>query len=608
MASLGEGFPDFNELKVLAKDELIRTLESMPGSKDLVIEPKLMKILDRIAGAQLLRNHGASKIFKLELAPIRAECEQRMYLCRPTAENMKQIAGQILSDKQSDKKISYCVVLIPKKMHICELIMEQEGVYGDVIFEELKLGLIPLDTDIVSLELPEFFKSFYLHGDQSWIGAIVNSLINLQVLFCKIPNIYGQGRCAKMVLEMTKTIENLQGGVLGTPDHQIGHLFLIDREIDLVTPLCTQTTYEGLVDETFGINCGYCEFGPEVTGTDKSVKLLLNCEDEVFDEIRNRHITNVFTFLKSKAQSVQTGYSKGKNITQIGQMKDFVQNELKDLKQQFKSLTIHIGACEKILNQTTTEPDFRDHLQTEHAIVEGSGYRDNFNFIEEKLDRQTSATKTLRLMCLLSLASNGLPSKDFKTLQSHFLQSYGYEHLLTLSNLKRCGLFTEQQGTDVTKLSMSDVQKLADKALKKTAFRAICKKWNLVPKDSVQLQNPNDMSYVFSGAYTPLSCKLIEQTLMKGPSNTLEEVVKLLPGENISFTRSMSAKGQRSGSAKIPNKVVLVYFLGGCTFSEIAALRLLGAMKGYKFLFATTSIMNGTSLMESMTDNGKGRA
>lgn len=34
-----------------------------------------------------------------------------------------------------------------------------------------------------------------------------------------------------------------------------------------------------------------------------------------------------------------------------------------------------------------------------------------------------------------------------------------------------------------------------------------------VPKDvnAVDLKNPKEMSYVFSGAYTPISCKLIEQ-------------------------------------------------------------------------------------------------
>ena len=34
-----------------------------------------------------------------------------------------------------------------------------------------------------------------------------------------------------------------------------------------------------------------------------------------------------------------------------------------------------------------------------------------------------------------------------------------------------------------------------------------------IPKDAgkVDLKNPTEMAYVFSGAYTPISCRLVEQ-------------------------------------------------------------------------------------------------
>lgn len=42
----------------------------------------------------------------------------------------------------------------------------------------------------------------------------------------------------------------------------IDHLVLIDRSVDLMTPMATQLTFEGLIDELFGINCcklmSYC--------------------------------------------------------------------------------------------------------------------------------------------------------------------------------------------------------------------------------------------------------------------------------------------------------------------------------------------------------------
>lgn len=51
--------------------------------------------------------------------------------------------------------------------------------------------------------------------------------------------------------------------------------------IDFVTPLCSQVTYEGLLDDMFGIQCGYVEFGPEITQKEQPVKVRLHSEDQV---------------------------------------------------------------------------------------------------------------------------------------------------------------------------------------------------------------------------------------------------------------------------------------------------------------------------------------
>ncbi len=47
---------------------------------------------------------------------------------------------------------------------------------------------------------------------------------------------------------------------------EIDSLILIDRSTDLVTPLLTQMTYEGLVDEMFGITNSFIEIDAELVG------------------------------------------------------------------------------------------------------------------------------------------------------------------------------------------------------------------------------------------------------------------------------------------------------------------------------------------------------
>lgn len=48
--------------------------------------------------------------------------------------------------------------------------------------------------------------------------------------------------------------------------------------------------------------------------------------------------------------------------------------------------------------------------------------------------------------------------------------------------------------------------------------------------------------------------------------------------------------------------VTLVFFTGGCTFAEITSLRFLGDMIGQDFVIATTKLINGNTLIDSVTE------
>lgn len=52
------------------------------------------------------------------------------------------------------------------------------------------------------------------------------------------------------------------------------------------------------------------------------------------------------------------------------------------------------------------------------------------------------------------------------------------------------------------------------------------------------------------------------------------------------------------------NRTTLVFFLGGVTYAEIAALRFLSQMEdgGTEYIIATTKLINGTSWIKSLMD------
>ncbi|XP_073424740.1 vacuolar protein sorting-associated protein 33B [Dendrobates tinctorius] len=600
--------PDFTILKRLARDQLIYLLEQLPGKKDLFIEPELMSPLDRIANVSILKQHDIDKLYKLENKPIYTNADQLCFLIRPRVKHVKHITNLVKADKKAGVSRKYKIIFSPQRFYTCDMILEQEGVYGDVTSDEWHFYLLPLDDDIISMELPEFYRDYFLEGDQRWIGTVVKALHLLNSIFGPMSKVYGIGRSAKMAYEMWKDLLEDEENIQKERKPDLGLVFMIDRDVDYITALCSQVVYEGLVDDIFRIKCGSVELGPDVTSSDKSVKILLNAQDKVFGEIRNEHFSNVFSFLSQKARNLQTQYDKRRGMD-IKQMKTFVAEELKGLKQEHRMLSLHIGACESIMKKKTKQ-DFQELLKTEHTLLEGFDIRECINIIEEHINRQVSPIESLRLLCLLSLTENGLITKDYRSLKTQYLQSYGPEHLLTFSNLKRAGLLTEQAPGETLTAVESRVSKLVtDKAVgkltdafsslaKKSHFRGISKRLGLIPRvdGDYDLKTPKDMAYVFSGAYTPLSCKLIEHVLVRKSWTGLEEVTRLLNSHE--FSEQLSERNSFSDS----HRTIVVVFLGGCTFSEISALRFLGKDIGYKFVFLTTAITNGARLLESMTE------
>lgn len=170
------------------------------------------------------------------------------------------------------------------------------------------------------------------------------------------------------------------------------------------------------------------------------------------------------------------------------------------------------------------------------------------------------------------------------------LQTYGFEHTYrTLSTLETAGLLRAQTSR---------------------SYNLLRKSLKLVVED-VQEQNPNDIAYVFSG-YAPLTVRLAQFLARPQGWRGLEEVLRLLPGPAVEEVQRLPPGLQKrsltsvDGSMDGPPKVTLVYFIGGCTHAEISALRFLAQQENSptEYLVATTKIINGTSLIESIMEEG----
>ncbi|XP_057749706.1 vacuolar protein-sorting-associated protein 33 homolog isoform X1 [Arachis stenosperma] len=573
-----------------SQKELINILKNIRGKKCLVIDPKLGDSLSLIIQTSLLKEHGV-ELRHLSADHIQTDCTKVVYLVRSQPNLMRHICSNIHHDESKGLQREYHVYFVPRRTVVCEKVLEEEKLHNMVTIGEYPLYIVPMDEDVLSFELDLAYEECQVDGDTSSLWHIAKAIHKLEFSFGVIPNLRAKGKASVRVADILNRMqaeEPVNSSDMVMPE--INTLILLDREVDMVTPLCSQLTYEGLLDEFLNIKNGSIELDASIMGLQqegKKTKVPLNSTDKLFKEIRDLNFEVVVQILRQKATSMKQDYTEMTTTSQsVSELKDFVK-KLNSLPE----ITRHINLAQH-LTTFTSKPSFLGQLDMEHTIVESQSYDICFDYIEELIHKQEPLTTVLRLLILFSVTNSGLPKKHFDYLRRELLHSYGFEHITTLNNLEKAGLFKKQES--------------------RSNWLTIKRALQLVVEDT-DTANPNDISYVFSG-YAPLSIRLIQHAIRSG-WRPVEEILKLLPGPHLETKRGAfsnspsfdSLSGVSTGIAKVPDgrrALVLVVFVGGVTFAEISALRFLCSQEGmaYDLIIATTKIVNGQTLVETFME------
>ena len=112
--------------------------------------------------------------------------------------------------------------------------------------------------------------------------------------------VYGKGHAAAQVFDLMVRMRRESCGRDPELRSQIDALVILDRAVDLISPLATQLTYEGLVDEMFGITCA------TVTIPEPEKKTFsLTSQEELFQELRGLNFNAVGPTLSRKARGIK---------------------------------------------------------------------------------------------------------------------------------------------------------------------------------------------------------------------------------------------------------------------------------------------------------------
>ena len=311
-------------IKDYSQQELMRVLDTIQGRKSLVIDTNLTSLLSLVAGFNMLKERGVDKVFTINQEIVNED--KLVIILKPTVENANLLSAIVKRVKQQECVIN--VFWVPRRTLVCDLLLKDLGVYGDVVIGEYHLDVYPYEPYLMSLNSPNSFKDLYLDGDISILKTLCNSIMKIQLIYGFIPTILGVGKYSQDLVEILEQsrLEYLSHNNLEN-ECEFDSIILLDRNIDYVSVLKQQLTYEGLVDENFNVQSCFLEFdGGSMGGSSaqtKAKKILLNNSDFVFEKIRDCSFEVVGQVLKKIATEMKDEEESRLNMTTPLQLKEF---------------------------------------------------------------------------------------------------------------------------------------------------------------------------------------------------------------------------------------------------------------------------------------------
>ncbi|EAU38116.1 hypothetical protein ATEG_01359 [Aspergillus terreus NIH2624] len=649
---------DADYLKDKTRRDLLTLLEGVRGKKNLVVSQDLAGPIGLFVKFSTLQEYGVDRVFLLENANVDSSQRNVVFLVHAEKSRQVRTVAEQVKRLQRNGTVEHEISIfwVPRRTLVSNSILEEAGVIGDVNIADMPLYFVPLEQDVLSLELGDSFGDLYLNKDPGCVFLAAKALMDIQQRHGYFPRIIGKGdnarRLADLLLRMRKELDAEESSGLTDlsargllPSASTESLIIIDREVDFGTPLLTQLTYEGLIDETVGIKHNQADVDTAIVGptsvpqaqesskapqqTSKQGqkrKIQLDSTDQLFSQLRDANFAIVGDILNKVARRLESDYESRHTAKSTTELREFV-NKLPSYQLEHQSLRVHTNLAEEIMRNTRSDL-FRKILEVQQNNAAGTDPTYQHEAIEELIARDVPLKTILRLLCLESCMSGGLRPKDLEHFKRQIVQAYGYQHILTFNALEKMELLQPRSSATMMLLPTTGSQTGS-----KTNYNYLRKNLRLVVEE-VSEQDPNDIAYVFSG-FAPLSVRLVQCVLQKpyilslirGGSTTplttaprpastaspgwlgFEDVVKSARGATFSIVQKGDDKAVRARQTLSGNgatKTVYVFFLGGITFAEIAALRFLAAQEApqRKIVICTTSIINGDRMMDAAVEKG----
>ena len=564
-----------------------------------------------------LQEHGVDQLYYLETAPLNTDADAVVYLVRPRVELMPGVAAQVRTlarrtrqdaglppsgsgggQEDSPWPPEQRCVFVPRRTLVCDKMLEEESVLGDVALCEVALQWLPLERDFLTLASVETRTSLHdavVTGDAATgIHALAKALHALQrSVTGTVPLVRGKGPAARQVADLLLRLRKEEyaasggagdgGGAAGLASSASGAVMppppgysspfavvLLDRCVDWVTPMCTPLTYEGLIDEVLGIVNGVVTVPADSEATKSAAgaagrKTRLDSRDALFAELRDANFGAACDALRAKTAALAQDYRSikgsdaaggnaggggggggGSGAPQVRELGGFVKR-LRD-NMGGAGVDLHATLAKALLDRTKTRP-FMARLALERGLIEGGkeGIDGALEAVEALCMKGAPVEDALRLWSLLALTTGGggtgnIPPKKWESLRREFIHAYGARHVASLQHCVLAGLLP----SSATGMPQAAPTFSAGFPTSRAPLQLVVDAPEMEANDGVPAP-PGDIAFTHShSGYAPLSVRLA--ALAARPQGwraerAVEEALKQLPGPTFELAQGVDERG-----------------------------------------------------------------
>ena len=522
------------------------------------------------------------KIFKIKENVI-------IIICGP----IKDIIDKVIEISYMLDKTEFNLIFIPGETYELIKYITGPGLGNRFKVFSFNMDLFPIDNDLISCDKEGDFKSLYLDKDQTPIMEFVNSFMKLELCYGKIKHKYIKGERAKLFCDLLTQKENETN--MKTTDEILG-MIVFDRNIDFITPMSSNFTYEGLIDEHYNINKGSIIYEqPDKTGKRIERRLLsLNSNtNEFFSQLRAMNYLDANTYMFDiKKKLITDNVKETQKTTDMSKISKAIEAINEFVSKYRGPIELNRKFISDIINEKALDENMT------YALYESKLLSANFDqsikqYYDDNIAERKDLTKILTLMSLETLTQGGI--KDYDTLKRDILNIYGYQNIFLIRDLENIGLLRGWKNEDTFK------------KLIETGYKQICAKLNLVNTD-FDVQKITDCSYIYRG-YCPIILRLLERAV-EGKWEKLKDVISKLPGDTLYPANENEVIKPPGGKVH----TIFVVFVGGVTYTEIEGIRYINIklkqqyernknIGRIQFIIVTNEILNRKKIFNSLGKN-----